>query len=497
LCADSLSAQHLSAQDLSAQDRVYLLGIDGGSQSTKVVVHDLQGREVCSARRPLRPMHRPAPGVVEHPDDDLWHSLAAACRDVMAQLPDGARLAGIGLCTIRFCRALLRRDGSLAMPVLSWMDARVSQPYLPQLGDDGCAVAFVTTSSGYLTHRLTGQLRDTAANYQGQWPIDADTWAWSTDDVAVAGSGLRRDQLFELVPPGGLLGTVTAAAAEATGIPSGTPVFATANDKAVEAMGCGVTRPDVGLLSLGTYIAGMVTGPGNPRDTTHYWTNFASVPHTYLYESHGIRRGMWTVSWLRGLFEAELAAAARAGGTSVEDVMNAGAAAVPVGSDGLLTVLDWLAPTDHPYRRGVMLGFDDRHGWAHLYRSVLEGIALTMHDRMTAMTDELKRPLRRLVLSGGGARSDVMTRIVADVFDVPVVRMQASSGAALGAAICAAAGLGLYPDVVTAATAMTHVGDVVQPVAASVDLYRRLAPVHRSVQARTDPVLEQLHSILP
>ncbi len=251
--------------------------------------------------------------------------------------------------------------------------------------------------------------------------------------------------------PGALLGTVTAAAAAATGIPSGTPVFATANDKAVEALGCGVTRPDVGLLSLGTYIAGMVTGHSNPRETTDYWTNFASVPHTYLYESHGIRRGMWTVSWLRSLFEAQLTAAAAAAGTSVEDVMNAGAATVPAGSDGLLTVLDWLAPTDHPYRRGVMLGFDDRHGWAHLYRSVLEGIALTMQARMTAMTDELGRPLHRLVLSGGGARSDLMAQIVADVFDLPVTRMQAPSGAALGSAVCAAAGLGLYPDVVTAA----------------------------------------------
>ena len=231
--------------------------------------------------------------------------------------------------------------------------------------------------------------------------------------------------------------------------------------------------------------------------TTHYWTNFASVPHTYLYESHGIRRGMWTVSWLRSLFEAELAAAAHAAGTSVEDVMNAGAAHVPAGSDGLLTVLDWLAPTDHPHRRGVMLGFDDRHGWAHLYRSVLEGIALTMHERMTAMTDELGRPLHRLVLSGGGARSDLMAQIVADVFDLPVTRMQAPSGAALGACICAAAGLGLYPDVVTAAAAMTHVADVAQPSPDSVELYRRLGPVYRSIQAQTDPVLAQLHSILP
>jgi sugar (pentulose or hexulose) kinase len=128
---------------------------------------------------------------------------------------------------------------------------------------------------------------------------------------------------------------------------------------------------------------------------------------------------------------------------------------------------------------------------------VLEGIALTMHDRITAMTHELGRPLHRLVLSGGGARSDLMTQIVADVFDLPVVRMQAPSGAALGAAICAAAGLGLYPDVVTAAATMARVGDVVQPVPGNVPVYRQLAAVHGSIHDRTDPVLQQLHTIVP
>jgi len=473
----------------------YLLGVDGGSQSTKVVVYDLQGEAVCQASVPLRPMSMPGPGVVEHPDDDLWDSLAGACRAALAELaqrsPGGYEILGVGLCTIRFCRALLREDGSLAAPVLSWMDARVSRPHVQQDLD----VRYVTTSSGYITGRLTGELRDTAANYAGQWPIDPRRWSWSEDDAVVAASGLRRDQLFELVMPGERLGQVTESAARATGIPSGTAVFATANDKAVEALGCGITEPGAALLSLGTYIAGMVTGqeyPGNPQS---YWANFGSVPGRYLYESYGIRRGMWTVSWLRDLFGVQLAADAAVAGVSVEELMNRAAAVVPPGSDGLLTVLDWLAPTEAPHRRGSILGFDARHGWAHLYRSVLEGIAMTMHDRIDAMCAELDRPLQRLVAGGGGAHSDVLTQILADVFAVPVARMRAPSGASLGSAICAAVGLGLFPDFAGAAATMVAVRDVAEPDLDRIGLYRRLGEVYRAIPDRTDPVYEQLYPI--
>src|SRR6516165_9913621 len=214
-----------------------LLAIDNGSQSTKVTIFDPRGQALASARRRLRPYDISVPGHAIHPDDDIWDSIREACRDAMAQFSGSpADIAAAGLCTIRFCRALLAADGSLAEPVLSWMDERVSRPYQP----GNHLVRYVTTSSGYITHRLTGQFTDAAANYQGVWPIDQDTAAWSGDPAAYAATGLPRDMLFDLVPPGGRLGSVTAAASLATGIPAGLPVYATANDKAVEALGSGL-----------------------------------------------------------------------------------------------------------------------------------------------------------------------------------------------------------------------------------------------------------------
>ena len=62
----------------------YIIGVDAGSQSAKVVVFDLEGNVVCQGRQVLRPMSRPRNGVVEHPDDDLWDTITAASRHAMA-----------------------------------------------------------------------------------------------------------------------------------------------------------------------------------------------------------------------------------------------------------------------------------------------------------------------------------------------------------------------------------------------------------------------------
>lgn len=102
----------------------YVVGIDCGTQSAKVVVHDAAGRVVGRGQQLLRPMERPRHGVAVHPDDDLWAAISAASRQAMEQLPDTAEIVGVGLCPIRCCKAFLHADGSLSEPVISWMDDR-------------------------------------------------------------------------------------------------------------------------------------------------------------------------------------------------------------------------------------------------------------------------------------------------------------------------------------------------------------------------------------
>jgi xylulokinase len=467
----------------------YLLAIDNGSQSTKVTIFDSRGHALVSARRRLRPYDTAVPGRAVHPDDDIWDSIRYACRDVIDQFDgDPADIVAVGLCTIRFCRALLAADGSLAEPVLSWMDERVSRPYEPT----NPLTRYVTTSSGYITHRLTGQFVDAAANYQGVWPIDQETATWSSDPAAYASAGMTRDMLFDLVPPGGRLGEVTSAAAEATGIPAGLPVYATANDKAVEALGSGLEEDGTVLLSLGTYIAAMTIGSSSRSADDSYWANFAARPGKYLYESTGIRRGMWMVSWYRGVLEGSRGEEPPAGTAPLEDALNAEAAELAPGSNGLLTLPDWLAPGNAVWRRGALLGFDGSQGRAHIYRSILEGIALTMANNTAAMEHALARRLSSVIVSGGGSRSEVMMQIVADVFDRPTRRSAVSDAAGLGAAICAAVGHGIYPDWAHGTAAMVSIGDEFAPDARAARAYQRINKVYAGLTSFTDPLFRSM-----
>lgn len=465
--------------------RACVLAIDNGSQSTKVHIFDAQGRVLASAQQPLRPCEFPEPGHVVHPGDDLWESIVAATASALAAYDGSADdIVAVGLCTIRFCRALLDADGRLVEPVLSWMDVRVPRRHI-----DSDEVAYVTTSSGYVTHRLTGEFRDTAANYQGMWPIDQVSARWSADPAAYASTGMPRTKLFELVDPGELLGRVSEEAATATGLRPGTRVFATANDKAVEALGAGIDEYTV-HLSLGTYIAGMTVGASPTTDSGSYWVNFASVPGGYLYESFGIRRGMWTVSWVRDLLvpaEVDLPA-----GVVAEQLLEAEAVRVERGSGGLIAVLDWLAPTDAPYRRGAFLGFDGTQSRPHLYRAVLEAIAFTMAGYIEAMEAALGRRFDSVVVTGGGSKSDLMMQIVADALGRPSRRTEVDDSAGLGAAICAAVGAGLHRDFDSARVAMVRPGRVFPPDPDGVTAYRRIGARHARVREHTDPLFRML-----
>ncbi|MEK4306754.1 FGGY-family carbohydrate kinase [Oceanobacillus sp. FSL K6-0251] len=419
----------------------FVIGIDNGSQSTKVIIYDMEGNDVAYGSHKLAELVSQKPGEAVHPNDDLWDSVYHALKKCLNNFQGNRmNIVGIGLCTIRSCRALLKGDGSLAHPVLSWMDRRLSEPYIHE--DD--KVKYVTTTSGYLGFRLTGEFNDTAGNCEVSWPINRQTLDWVEDDNIIAEHGLNRNMLFNLVKPGEKLGTIRNELAQELGLREDVPVIATANDKAVEVLGSGIKDKNTIMISLGTLISSMMLRNRDYENAVNFFPTLAAIPFQYVYESNAIRRGMWTVSWFKNLIGEELTSHASKMGISEEEYLNLQAQEVPVGSDGLITILDWLPYPDKPYRKGVMIGFDNRHTKFHIYRSILEAISLNIKNNIDDMLAELNEDINEIVAIGGGAKSDLMLQILSDTFGLPVHRRAGNSSASKGAAISVYKYLGIY-----------------------------------------------------
>lgn len=470
----------------------YIIAIDQGTQSTKLSLFDLKGRQLLQETAALLPLDISEDGtIVEHPQDDLWESLKATCQKFMTRVPEATKdgeIIGIGLGGIRFNRLLLKEDGTLAQPAISWMDARVYRAY----EHTNPEVAHVVAGTGYMTHRLTGEKKDTVGNYQGAYPIDGSTWDLIEDQTVYDLFQIPREMLFELKMPGDILGHITPEASKETGLPTGLPVIATSNDKAVEGLGAGLRGEDTLLASLGTYTTTMIEGQTNYPDPKNFFANFGDQPRKYLYESGGILRGMWTISWFKGLLGKPFEEYARKEKTTVEAILNEEAGAVPLGSDGLMTLLDWMGPLHAPFRKGSMLGFDGRHGRGHMFRSILEGLVFNLRFYSGLMLQETGLNPTRLIVSGGGSNSDLVMQIFADVFNMTTVRNEINGSASLGAAINVAVTMGEYDSYDQAISGMVRIKDEFKPIPENVVAYLAVFTHYMSIWEVTDPYYEKL-----
>lgn len=155
----------------------------------------------------------------------------------------------------------------------------------------------------------------------------------------------------------------------------------------------------------------MMNGKALPKDPVAYWPIMSSIPQTLLYEGYGIRKGMWTVSWLRDMLGESLIQDAKAQDLSPEDLLNK-KLLVCRGCNGLMTVLDWLTNPWEPYKRGIMIGFDSSMDYAWIYRSILESVALTLKNNYDNMCNEMNYFAKHVIITGGGSNSDLFMQIL-------------------------------------------------------------------------------------
>ncbi|MEI7742957.1 MAG: FGGY-family carbohydrate kinase [Chloroflexota bacterium] len=510
-------------------DRV--LAIDVGTQSVRAMVFDAAGNLLARTKVPIEPYTSPKPGWAEQDPELYWRSIGEACRRLW-DLPEGRRdaLAGVTLTTQRGTVVVADEHGEPLRPAIVWLDRRRAEG-LPRLGGKwGLAFRAVGATetvatfmaeaeanvlardepevfarvgrylllSGFLVGRLTGEFTDSVAAQVGYVPFDFKALGWAGDgDWKWQGLPIRREWLPPLVPPGGTLGRITAAASEATGIPAGLPLIAAAGDKACEVLGSGALEPHVGAVSLGTtatfntthrrYVEVIPMVPPYP----------AAVPGAYSLEVQ-VYRGYWMIEWFKREFGSLEVARAAAAGTDAEPLFDELIAATPPGSMGLILQPYWSpgVRVPGPEAKGAVIGWGDVHTRAHLYRAILEGLAYALREGADRTVKRTKVPVTEVRVSGGGSQSPSAIQLTADVFGLPASRPHTHETSGLGAAIDAMVGLGMHPSFEAAVAAMTRVAETREPDAANhavyEDLYRN---VYLRMYERLKPLYEEIRRI--
>lgn len=284
-----------------------------------------------------------------------------------------------------------------------------------------------------------------------------------------------------------VLGKISARAAKATGLAKDTPVVGGGADNACGAVGVGLVSPGEAVASWGT--SGTVLTP-----TAEPLVDPAMRAHTFCHAVPGtwyLMGVMLTAGGAFGWHKRELARELR-GKKNANELLNREAEGIAPGAEGI-TFLPYLQGERTPHRdasaRGAFVGLTLAHGRAHLSRAVIEGICFGMRDSLTIIRD-LSIRIDRVLLTGGGAASRFIRKMQADVYGLPVVRVNREEGPAYGAALLGAVGIGAFDDVPSACRAtlrrlpaeapnlQTH-----EKYAAPYHRFRMLYPALRSVIA--------------
>lgn len=508
-----------------------ILAIDNGTQSVRALLFDLRGNIVAQSRVVIEPYFAEKPGWAEQHPTYYWDSLCKTCQQLWTQTDvPKETIKGVALTTQRATVVNVDRDGQPLRPAIVWLDQRRTAGLKPVSGLWGLAFRLARMSetaaylqaeaevnwirthqpeiwekthkylflSGYLTYRLTGRFVDSASCQVGYIPFDYKRLQWSKSwDWKWQAAPVEPDWLPELVPPAGVLGQITNAAAAESGIPTGLPLIAAAADKACEVIGAGCLKPHIGCLSYGTTAT---------INTTHRkYTEViplippypAAVPGAYSLEIQ-IYRGYWMVNWFKREFGYREQILAGEQGVEPETLFDELVNQVPPGSMGL-TLQPYWSPglkVPGPEAKGAVIGFGDVHTRAHVYRAILEGLAYALREGKERTERRTKITISELRVAGGGSQSNAAMQLTADIFGLPTARPHVYEASGLGAAIDAAVGLGLHPDFETAVREMTHTGDVFDPSPHTHEIYDKLYHrVYKRMYSRLKPLYEEIRHI--
>ena len=491
----------------------YVIGVDCGTSGTKTVLFDESGKVIASSTIEY-PMYQPKNGYAEQWPGDWATAMIDTIKAVMAK--SGVKkedVKGIGISGQMHGLVMLDKDNNVIRPSIIWCDQRTEKEVEWMTANVGreklieitanpaltgwtaakilwvknnepenyAKVAHILLPKDFLRFVLTHEYATEVSDASGMQLLDVPNREWS--DELLSAFEIDKSWLGKVYESCEVTGALTKAMADELGLCEGTIVVGGAGDNAGAAIGTGVCEDGKAFTTIGT--SGVVFAHTSkisidPKGRVH--TCCAAVPGSW--HVMGVTQGAGlSLKWFRDNFCGSEKETAKYMGVDEYYLMDKQAETVPVGAERLL-YLPYLmgerTPHLDPNARGVFFGLSAMHTKKHMLRAVMEGVSYSLRDCVEVFR-EMDINVSDMMACGGGGSSPLWRSMLADLYNCPVKTASSKEGPALGVALLASVGAGIYSSVPEACRAVVAVDKTQEPDAAKVPEYEKFYRLYTEI----------------
>ncbi|GEO25205.1 xylulokinase [Alicyclobacillus acidoterrestris] len=495
-----------------------LLGLDLGTSAAKCLVMDVKGK-VLAVSSTAYPTYTPKPGWVEQNPLDWWDACVRSAQSCLQNVPSVVSIEGIALSGHMSALCMLDSTGNALMPSITLSDTR-SEPQtswlnnhyrdqlvgisgnppidallLPKLlwvKDNSSRVLANTHRllfpKDYLVYRLTGRFVTEPTDAGNSMVYNVERGQWDKDLVKEL--GLPASIFPDIVETTEQVGVLLPDAASALGLRPGVPIVAGGADMACSALGTGAVLPGVVSVTIGTAAQVLTTVSSIHSDGIGKITFHRHALPKSFYALGSIFSGGLSMNWLSSvLFN-------RSGGSyQADDIVRLGELASMISAEeSRVLFLPFLVGRGSPDyaadARACFFGLSANTRPGALARAVMEGVSFNIRECLDVF-GQMGNPITRIHVGGGGTKLAIWRSILADVLGHEIRLMETGDASAIGAAIIAGVGIGVYPDVVAATNTVVQTDEIVVP-SAQRSIYDRKYQIYRKLIDSVSPLFSEI-----
>jgi len=506
----------------------FLLGIDIGTSGTKTVLFDEKGNTIASATEEY-PLYQPNVGWAEQDPEDWWNATCVTIKAVISKSGVNPQdIKGVGLSGQMHGAVLLDSENRILRKAIIWCDqrsaaeceeitAKIGKERLIEITANPALTGFTASKilwvrndepkvyekvrkillpKDYVRFRLTGEFATEVSDASGMQLMNIPERSWSSEVLEKL--EIDKSYLADLYESQEVSGKVNRQAAELTGLAEDTPVVGGAGDQAAGAVGNGIVKPGVISSTIGT--SGVVFAYSakvsiDPKGRVHTFCH--AIPGTW--HVMGVTQGAGlSLKWFRDNFCNEEKRVAELMNIDPYILMDTEAEKVDAGCNGLIYLpymMGERTPHLDPNARGVFFGLSAKHGKQDMLRAIMEGVTYSLRDCLEIIK-EMEIPVSEVRASGGGGKSKLWRQMQADVFNTDIATINSSEGPALGVALLAGVGTGVYDNVAQACEAAIEVKSIQKADNNMYEKYDKFYKIYRQLYNSLKQDFKDLASIV-